>query len=391
MRKWEDIVREELEEYESALPEGSLDSWRALRDNPAPVTAKHSPFGWAIASVVAAGIAAVLFLRDSNVPEEGIRIIDQPTPPVVNVVDTSYSTVTPEETEVACETKPISVGKLIAQNNTETEELPAAKPTENSPLEQDRESTAPAPEEVAADKPSALESSPYIPENTGAKSVSIKTGLASGAVAGGSLLAALLSSLNNKDVLGVRDMESDSHLNYQDRAETASPLEKPDPKDELTGARYYSFPVKVGLSVGIPIAERWRITSGLQYSRYTSSFTFSLSGEKTQYAHYLGVPVRLDWLFASGRWLDLYVGGGFEGDLCVGATFDGRDIEKDGIGLSLLGAGGLQFNPVRRIGLYVEPGFSWTIPSEKHMLNTYRSENPFMFSVSAGVRLNLGK
>ena len=186
-------------------------------------------------------------------------------------------------------------------------------------------------------------------------------------------------------------MESDSHFNYQDRAETASPLEKPDPKDELTGARYYYFPVKVGLSVGIPIAERWRITSGLQDSRYTSSFTFSLSGEKTQYAHYLGVPVRLDWLFASGRWLDLYVGGGLEGDLCVGATFDGRDIEKDGIGLSLLGAGGLQFNPVRRIGLYVEPGFSWTIPSEKHMLNTYRSENPFMFSVSAGVRLNLGK
>ena len=387
MRKWEDIVREELEEYESALPEGSLDSWRVLRDNPAPVTAKHSPFGWAIASVVAAGIAAVLFLRDSNVPEEGIRIIDQPTPPVVNVVDTSYSTVTPEETK----TKPISVGKLIAQNNTETEELPAAKPAENSPLEQDRESMAPAPEEVAADKPSAQESSPYIPENTGTKSVSVKAGLASGAVAGGGLLAALLSSLNNKDVLGVRDMESASHLNYQDRAETASPLEIPDPKDELTGARYYSFPVKVGLSVGIPIAERWRITSGLQYSRYTSSFTFSLSGEKTQYAHYLGVPVRLDWLFASGRWLDLYVGGGLEGDLCVGATFDGRDIEKDGIGLSLLGAGGLQFNPVRRIGLYVEPGFSWTIPSEKHMLNTYRSENPFMFSVSAGVRLNLGK
>ena len=271
MKKWEDIVREELEEYESALPEGSLDSWRALRDNPAPVTAKHSPFGWAIASVVAAGIAAVLFLRDSNVPEEGIRIIDQPTPPVVNVVDTSYSTVTPEETK----TKPISVGKLIAQNNTETEELPAAKPTENSPLEQDRESTAPALEEVAADKPSAQESSPYIPENTVTESVSIMAGLASGAVAGGGLLAALLSSLNNKDVLGVRDMESDSHLNYQDRAETASPLEKPDPKDELTGARYYSFPVKVGLSVGIPIAERWRITSGLQYSRYTSSFTFS--------------------------------------------------------------------------------------------------------------------
>ena len=171
MRKWEDIVREELEEYESALPEGSLDSWRALRDNPAPGTAKHFPFGWTITTVVAAGLAAVLFLHDSNVPEESIRIIDQPTPPVVNVVDTSYSTVAPEEIAVACETKSISGGKLIAQNNTETEELPVEKPAENSPLEQDRESMAPAPEEAVADKPSARESSPYIPENTGTKSV----------------------------------------------------------------------------------------------------------------------------------------------------------------------------------------------------------------------------
>ncbi|MBR5659995.1 MAG: hypothetical protein IKW99_00415 [Bacteroidales bacterium] len=391
MRKWEDIVREELEEYESALPEGSLDAWRSLRDNPAPAAVKRFPFGWAVAATVAAGIAAVLFLHDPIVSEEGLRTIDQPTPPIVNVVDTAYSTVAPEETGLAGTTKSTSVRKLITQNDTETEELPAAEPAENSPSEQDRESSAPAPEEDVADKSLAPVSSPYLPKNPGTKSVSVKVGLASGAVAGGGLLVAMLSSFL-KDGMGFPAMRSELDVspNLETMAE-ATPLEKPDPKDELTGARYYYFPVKAGLSVGIPVAGRLRITSGLQYSRYTSSFIFSLSGERTQYAHYLGVPVRLDWLLASGRWLDLYVGGGVEGDLCVGATFDGRNIRKDGFGLSLLGAGGVQFNPVRRVGLYVEPGCSWTIPSEKHVLNTYRSENPFMFSVSAGVRLNLGK
>ena len=116
------------------------------------------------------------------------------------------------------------------------------------------------------------------------------------------------------------------------------------PKDERTGNAVHYFPLKVGLSARFPISDRLSITTGLDYSWYKSSFTYSVSGEKIQNAHYLGIPVRLDWTLASNKWLDIYVGGGFEGDFCLGATLAGERIAKDAFCASLLGAGGIQFN-----------------------------------------------
>ena len=89
--------------------------------------------------------------------------------------------------------------------------------------------------------------------------------------------------------------------------------------------------------------------------------------------------------------LDVYLGGGLEADYCLGATLAGERIAKDGFGLSLLGAGGIQLNLTKQIGLYVEPEISWTIPSESHVLQTYRSDNPVMFSLTSGLRFNIGK
>ena len=76
-------------------------------------------------------------------------------------------------------------------------------------------------------------------------------------------------------------------------------------------------------------------------------------------------------------------------------TYDGAtagiDIPRDGFSFSLLGAGGVQFKVTRHLGLYVEPEISWTLPSEKRVLETYRSAHPFLFSVATGLRINLDK
>ena len=143
--------------------------------------------------------------------------------------------------------------------------------------------------------------------------------------------------------------------------------------------------------MGIPVSDRLRITTGLEYSLYQTRVSFTKSGEKKQAAHYLGVPLRLDGSLASNRWLDVYVGGGVSGDWCVGATHAGIDIPRDGFSFSLLGAGGVQFKVTRHLGLYVEPEISWTFPSEKRVLETYRSAHPFLFSVATGLRINLDK
>ena len=75
-------------------------------------------------------------------------------------------------------------------------------------------------------------------------------------------------------------------------------------------------------------------------------------------------------------------------------------------------AGGIQINANKRMGLYLEPELVWTggkpstaeervypegwygyeIPTEESIgLQTYRTEHPFMFSISTGLRINLGK
>ena len=163
------------------------------------------------------------------------------------------------------------------------------------------------------------------------------------------------------------------------------------PTDQVIGSPAHSFPLKLGLSARMPVTDRLYISTGLDYSLYRSTFTYSISGEQKQLAHYLGVPVRMDWVFAAGRLLETYVGGGLEGEVCVGASLGGKEISKDGFNLSLQGAGGIQMNVTNRLGIYVEPQVMWRIPTGDSTLETYRSAHPLMFSAATGVRITIGK
>ena len=241
-------------------------------------------------------------------------------------------------------------------------------------------------EEKTIDEPVVTTTSPFIPENVGSKPVKMKVAPAAGVIAGGGLLAAIATPL-----LSSGTFEDAAPTNQGEPPYGGIVMEPEPPKDEPTGRHTHYFPFKGGLSVGIPVSERLKVTTGLEYSLYKSSFTYTLSGEKKQFAHYLGIPVRLDWTLANNRWLDVYLGGGIEGDYCIGAALAGESIKRDGFSFSLLGAGGIQFNITKRIGIYVEPELSWTVPSENHVLETWRSEYPFMFSVATGLRINFGK
>ncbi len=76
-------------------------------------------------------------------------------------------------------------------------------------------------------------------------------------------------------------------------------------------------------------------------------------------------------------------------DLCIAAYDSGQKIAKDGVGFSLIGAGGIQFNISNNLGLFLDPTFSWNIPSDNRVLDTYRTENPFMLAVSTGLRFTI--
>ena len=149
------------------------------------------------------------------------------------------------------------------------------------------------------------------------------------------------------------------------------------------------MPLKAGLSVRTPVSEKLYLTTGLDYSRYVSIYKYSLSGDHKQIANYLGIPLRLDWTFVAGKRLELYLGGGVEAEWCLGAKLDGHSIGKDKFNMSLLGAGGIQLNITKNVGVYVEPEVSWKMSLNEPVLATYRSEHPVMFAVATGIRVTI--
>ena len=87
METWEEIIINKLRGGEKALPEGSLAEFHSRLDKASDAPArKRGPFVWVMAAVVAAGLAAILFLYHPAVLEDGIITVEQPTDPVA-VVD----------------------------------------------------------------------------------------------------------------------------------------------------------------------------------------------------------------------------------------------------------------------------------------------------------------
>jgi hypothetical protein len=383
MKKWEDIVKDKLEGYESALPEGSLAAFQARRSAAISDSGrKRLPLIWVFAAAVAAGVAAFLFLRQTAVPGDAIQIIGQPANPVATAADSA---------EVS---EPVQTSILIAQSTSKKEtkqpapdhqefssidgnepeaQIPAAGDSDelNEPVvdfnvgdtDNQQDTVIPIPEI----------STPFVPEMPEARPIGMKIGPAASIVGGSGLLIALWA---NRDLLSTRDYSLE--LDYIRT------------HDVCVTFKHY-IPVKTGISARFPLSERLNITTGLEYSQYTSVFDYSLSGKKLQKAHYLGVPLRLDWTFASNNWLDVYVGGGIEGSYCLGATLNGTSIPKDGFGFTLLGAGGLQWKITKSLGLYLEPEIGWTNPSFTNPLQTYRTDYPVEFSITSGIRFTFGK
>ena len=300
-------------------------------------------------------------------------------------VDDSLDTATPPATEPLM-AQAIQTKAVRPMPKNEPSEEPVATPVAGEDLvpeettipEKDDIAPEDTPEEPAINSRSVVqESSPFVPQPSADKpAMRLNLGTGGAIAAGGGLLAALATQLARADLSAlVPGIQTTDDINNTNSLDTTHP---------------HRMPLVVGLSVKYPVTDKLGVTTGLEYSLYSSSFSYP-PGEKTQLVHYLGVPVRLDWTFVSSRWLDAYLGAGVKGDLCMGATLDGKSIGKDGPAFRLLGAGGIQFNATRNFSLFVEPEISWTVPSERRILSTYSSEHPWMFTVATGVRINLGK
>ena len=386
MKKWEDIVKDRLEGYESILPQGSLAKFHARKS--AVISGserKRVPIMWVIASV-AAVISAIIFLRHSVVSDDAVQIIEQPYAPVVVAYDSTEVSEPAPATDLLAQAivpKPIDP---LPHNHREIVDTDMNEPEghlkEYDTYNDGGTDKVDSPQDVTELNNDSLNqqvditseptsASPFIPNAPDSKSIEIKVAPAAGIVGGSGLLIGL-AACNN--LLFTKDYG----------------YERIDDRDVCVRADHY-LPFKFGLSARVPISQGLNITTGLEYSQYTSKLEYSLSGGKIQQVYYLSLPARLDWTIASNNWLDVYVGAGLEGSYCIAATLNGISIPKDGFGFTVLGAAGIQLKFTKNLGLYFEPEISWTNPSFTNPLQTYRTEHSVVFSLTSGFRYTFGK
>ena len=408
MEDWTDIIGEELENIEEPLP---ADDWSVLQQKYAAAQKrkKAAAFAWAggITSVAAAAALVLLLVRPATVPADDNLVADQ-LPPIEEVVPVDTVSIESQSENVEIpETVAPKKRKLIPTS------VNVVKPSDDMLIAQDKtEDNIPAEEEifdVVKDTVSVTERLLADAGNTNDKKD--------------------MAEDNHMDYWGFGDFPDDEPMRRRMKVSvglsgsaSANPIPKmydvnlEPPQDNVTAPgskdstevdspelarmmrskssyteKYkHEIPKSFGVSARFHITDKLSINTGLTYTRYASDrtrmYSYSDYQNDRQYVHYLGIPVRLDWMIVNRKHFNFYLGAGVQADKCIYATVGGERLHEKEVLFGLSGAMGLQFNIVPMVGLYFEPDISYSL--NEGSIQTYRSMEPFMVTVRGGLRFN---
>ena len=431
MEDWTDIIGEELDNIEEPLP---ADDWNVLQQKYAAAQRKKraAAFAWAggITSVAAAVVLALMLIRpaDPTVLEEDMiaeaEVLEEvpvavPVQTDSVIVDESRSSVLtpvtrPSAAKSHIETEDVlladadSEGMIqVVKDTAEVTEVLVAEvlPEEVSVVPEEHADQLEQDGQTEQDVLSALEGQVAGVSIRGVSSVvgygsrpRVSIGLAGGGVLSGARAFA-------------QDM-APPMMDSENMPEAQPPIEdNPEPPVDTTvigggsqmGMRLrkeragysdsyqHDMPVSFGVSARIMLSKRFSINTGLNYTLYSSMRERSYSSSEVtererQNVHYLGIPLRCDWLVVNRRYFTFYMGVGAQVDKCVYARVGNERLHENDFLFSLTGAAGLQYNITNKIGLYLEPDFSLRL--NEGTLETYRHEHFGVISARAGLRFN---
>lgn len=168
----------------------------------------------------------------------------------------------------------------------------------------------------------------------------------------------------------------------------------------------HRLPVRVGLNVAYRLTDRLSVESGVSYTRLSSGMK---DGTKDNYSSgsqkldYIGVPLNVKYRAFGYRRLSVYASAGLLTEKCVsGKTtheyvisgekkkHEAEDVAAKPWQLSVNAALGAQFDVLRNVGVYVEPGVSYYF-DDRSPLSTIYKEKPLNFNLNLGVRYTIGK
>lgn len=167
----------------------------------------------------------------------------------------------------------------------------------------------------------------------------------------------------------------------------------------------HKLPVKFGVSFRYGFNKRLGIESGLTYTLLNSTFTTAAgtaNGNTTgkQTLHYIGIPLNVTYNIIGSKLFNVYASAGGAMEKAVGGYFettghvDGKRSETNRNSLkpkelqwSLNASAGAQVNVLNQLGLFVEPGISYRIPSGSHVRSIY-TDKKLDFNIGFGIRFN---
>ena len=168
----------------------------------------------------------------------------------------------------------------------------------------------------------------------------------------------------------------------------------------------HRLPVRVGLNVAYRLTDRLSVESGVSYTRLSSDMkdgTKNNYSSSSQKLDYIGVPLNVKYRAFGYRRLNVYASAGLLTEKCVsGKTtheyvisgekkkHEAEDVAAKPWQLSVNAALGAQFDVLRNVGVYVEPGVSYYF-DDRSPLSTIYKEKPLNFNLNLGVRYTIGK
>lgn len=163
-------------------------------------------------------------------------------------------------------------------------------------------------------------------------------------------------------------------------------------------------PIKAGVSLRIPLSNRWSVSTGVTYSYLGSDIsqeTGNARMETKQKLHYVGIPVNVNYSVLRTNRLNLYASAGVEIEKLVsgkqdtehyeGNTFTkatSQSVKEGRPQISGNVAVGAEFRIVNQLSIYAEPGLAYHFDNGSDVENIYK-EKPLNLNVQVGLRWEL--
>lgn len=165
----------------------------------------------------------------------------------------------------------------------------------------------------------------------------------------------------------------------------------------------HKMPVTFGASFRYNLSKQFAIETGIIYTLLSSEL--KAESEKGYYyvenqkLHYLGIPVKGNWIYLDRKHFSLYLSAGGTMEKSISGKRDTdfiiaghKDNEKSEnlnvkpLQWSVSAAAGIQYNATKNFGIYVEPGVVHYF-DDGTSVQTIRKEKPTNFNLQMGLRL----